>query len=285
MSKSAWMKRCFFTVVLLGIVSLSATAAKAQVKYGSISGKFVFKGKIPPQEYLIKNGVRVDIKGNPIPNNVKICAAMDLKSEALDIDPKGKGIGNIFVYIYKTPDDIHPSLKAVPEEKLRFDQKACRFIPHAMFVRTGQTVLILSGDNCSHNTRTNPLRNNAENFIVAANNRKGVPLVHQNREILPIKIECNIHNWMRAYWLILDHPYAVVTISTGDAAKAKGAKKPEVGTFKIDKIPVGEYEFRVWHERTGYIKLGSKKGFTVTIKADQDVKMTFELPLKVFDED
>ena len=44
---------------------------------------------------------------------------------------------------------------------------------------------------------------------------------------------------MTAYVLILDHPYAVVS--------------DKDGKFKIEKLPVGELEFRYWHERAGYL--------------------------------
>jgi hypothetical protein len=44
---------------------------------------------------------------------------------------------------------------------------------------------------------------------------------------------------MKAYWLIIDHPYATVT--------------DKEGRFTIEKLPVGEIEFRIWHEVLGYI--------------------------------
>ena len=59
------------------------------------------------------------------------------------------------------------------------------------------------------------------------------------REFLPMQVKCDIHAWMKAYWLVLDHPYMAITDKNGK--------------FNIEKIPEGEHEFIVWHERIGYL--------------------------------
>ena len=236
----------------------------AQNGFGSISGQFVLKGNIPKPIILVKKGQNV--------KNPDVCAVADLLDESLVVDKKTKGIANIFIYIRKV-DKIHPALKELPINKLEvvFDQKACHFIPHAMFVRTDQTVLVKSNDACSHNTHTYPLRNRAENFILPNVNRAGVPLEFSVAEILPIKIACDIHTWMKAWWLILDHPYAAVTSKDGK--------------FQIEKLPEGHYDFIVWHERTGYIKFDSKRGFQVTVTAGKTKAIKpFLVPVEKFEE-
>lgn len=249
-------------------------------KYGTISGKFVLDGEVPKPVFLIKN--KKLVKGG-VPKNPEVCATKDLKSDALVIDPKSKGIGNIFVYLRKKPDHVHPKLKETPKQVLKFDQKQCRFIPHAMFVRAGQTVKVLSDDAAPHNTHTYPLINEANNFTVPPNFRAGVPLKHELPEPLPMKVGCDFHTWMTAYWLILDHPYGAVTV----AEKGKEKDAPEVGTFKIEKLPYGEYEFRVWHEKAGYIGVdpkqgGTKRGFKVKVGEDEIELNPFKVKLKAF---
>ena len=59
-------------------------------------------------------------------------------------------------------------------------------------------------------------------------------------EGLPTQVECSIHPWMEAYWLVLDHPYAAIT--TPD------------GKFRIEKLPAGEHDFVVWQENVGYLE-------------------------------
>lgn len=241
-------------------VTISAKSS-AETKYGTITGKFVLKGDVPKREFLIKNGKRIG--SDDLPKNPEVCAVKDLRSDELIIDPKHKGIGNIFVYLREAPDTIHPDLKAVPKEKIKFDQVACRFVPHTLLVRTGQTVLIMSDDNCSHNFHTYPFNNDGENFTVTAKLRKGIPLKHEAPEKLPTKIVCDLHTWMTSWWLILDHPYAAITV----AKAGKGKDGSVIGTFKIEKLPYGKYRFRCYHERAGYIGDGKtfKYGFDVTV--------------------
>ena len=52
-----------------------------------------------------------------------------------------------------------------------------------------------------------------------------------------------------AYWLVLDHPYAAATDAKGN--------------FTIKNLPVGDHEFRVWHERAGYLD----RKYKVTVAA------------------
>lgn len=264
--------------ILLGLIAavaiggaLFATPAQAEDGYGTLTGKFVLDGDVPKLEFLIKGGKLVD--GGLAPKNPEVCAVKDLSSDALIIDPKSKGIGNIFVYLRKAPDKIHPALQKAPAKELVLDQVACRFVPHSMIVRTGQTVLVKSDDACPHNFHTYPLRNEAENFTVTPKFRKGVPLKHEAAELLPMKITCDIHPWMKGHWMIVDHPYAVVTADKGDA----------MGSFKIEKLPYGTYEFRVWHEKAGYIGVGTKRGFEVKIDKENVMLEPFKVPLKTFE--
>jgi hypothetical protein len=268
--------RLFLTVIaivmLLGFGS-ETKSVYAQNGFGSFSGQFVLDGIIPEPKILVKKNQNV--------KNPNVCAVANLLDESLVVDKKTKGIKNIFIYIRKV-DKIHPALKVTPKNKLEivFDQQACQFSPHAMFVRTDQTVLVKSNDACSHNTHTYPLKNQAENFIIPNINRAGVPLKHPVAEILPIKVSCDIHPWMKAWWLILDHPYAAVTSKDGK--------------FKIENLPEGQYDFIVWHEQTGYIGskkghypsgVATKKGFKVTVQPRKNTKFkAFLVPTEEFED-
>ena len=259
--------RLFLTLIAVMMFigfGFEVNCVHAQDGFGSISGQFVLDGIIPEPKILVQKGQNV--------RNANVCALADLLDESLVVDKKTKGIANIFIYL-RSVNKIHPALKVTPKKKLEvvFDQKACHFIPHAMFARTDQTILVKSNDACSHNTHTYPLRNKAENFILPTINRAGVPLKHAVAEILPIKVSCDIHTWMNAWWLILDHPYAAVTSKDG--------------TFQIEKLPAGQYDFIVWHERTGYIKYDSKRGFQVTVTAGKTKKIEpFHVPVEKFEE-
>jgi hypothetical protein len=202
--------------------------------YGDISGQIIFDGDIPKRVLIIAKNANV--------KNAAVCAANDLFSDELLVDPETKGVANVFVYIYHLKAEgmkIHPDLQNSKKKQIVFDQKGCRFIPHVMVVRTDQTVIIKSGDNCGHNTHVTVLFNEEFNSFIPANDRVGVKLPLKAPESLPMPVKCGLHPWMKAHWLIINHPYATVT--------------DKQGRFKIEKLPVGKVEFRIWHERQGYI--------------------------------
>jgi hypothetical protein len=211
----------------------------ADGEYGSVTGQFLLDGEIPKLPPLVE-------KGNTKVNDPAICAAADVPDDSLVVDPRTKGIANIFVYLPKAAK-VHPRLQESQKKEVVFDQKGCRFIPHALVVRTDQVVRVKSGDNCTHNTKTNPTRNQAVNFPLQANDRTGAEVKNKAPERYPIEVQCNVHNWMTARWLILDHPYGTVS--------------DEQGKFTIADLPAGEHELIVWHERVGMIE----KKYKVTV--------------------
>ena len=242
-----------YTVLLFAF----AQAAGAE-EYGTIKGKFILKGDVPDPKVLIK-------KGDATVKDAAVCAAKELPSQVLLIDEKTKGIQHIFIYMRKATD-VHPDLKSVATDKkvVKFDQKNCRFIPHTLFVRTDQEVNVISSDGVAHNTHTFPLRNEQQNFLLVPNDQKGRNLKHRFGEFLPMQVKCDIHPWMKAYWLVLDHPYAAIT--------------DKEGNFTIEKLPVGEHTFRIWHERAGWVI----RSYKVDVKPGEQTLKTEEVALGVF---
>jgi hypothetical protein len=241
--------------VLIVVLLASVRLAQAEEGYGSIKGQFVLDGEIPAPTLLVK-------KGDAAVKDPAVCAAQDVYSDELIVDPETKGIANIFIYIFPPQAEgmkIHPDLAESETKTLVFDQKNCRFTPHAMLVRTDQTVIVKSDDSCAHNTHTLPGNNMASNFIVSPKDREGVEVQFRVSERYVTRVQCDIHNWMSAWWLILEHPYAAIT--------------DEKGNFTIEKLPVGEHEFRVWHEKSGWIEAGEKRGFKVKVESDQAVDL------------
>ena len=227
--------------------------------YGTIVGQFVIEGEIPQLKPLVGAG---DVGVN----DSAICAAANIPDDSLVVDPKSKGIANVFVYLPKA-EKVHPDLKESTKKEVDFDQKGCRFFPHALFVRTDQVVLVRSMDGCAHNTRTVPIKNQQQNYSLTPNDRTGVPFKNKLPERLPVEIQCNIHPWMRARWLVLDHPY--------------GAISDDAGRFKIADLPAGDHELVLWQERAGYIN----KKFKVTVSAGKTTDAgTISVPAAKFAE-
>lgn len=254
------LRVCVSSVVVSAVLASTFASTSSvyggEPGYGTLKGQFVLEGDIPEPRLVIKKG----------DSNVKdsaVCAAMDLYSNTLVVDKETKGIKNIFVYVDAAAArklDVHPELEESDKKKLVFDQKHCRFKPHAMIVRTDQTVVVKSDDPCAHNTHTKTFRNPQENILLPPKDREGVEFTFRRPEFLPMPVTCDIHKWMKAHWLIIDHPYAALT--------------GKQGRFTIEKLPAGEHTFTVWQERSGFLgnkkadygEIGAEKGITVTIK-------------------
>lgn len=208
---------------------------------GDLVGKVIFDGTPPALVPLIAKGADVKDKAT--------CSAMEVPDETLVVDPETKGVHNVFVFLEKAPSGA-PAVPA-PEKQI-FDQAGCKFIPHVMLVRTKTPLLVLSDDPIGHNTHTYPSRNSSFNGAISANDRKGVAITYTQSEREPFKVTCDVHPWMSAYHLPLDHGYAAVTDAKGQ--------------FVIKGLPAGTHTFKVWHE-TGKLL---ERGYKVTIKAGEN---------------
>jgi plastocyanin len=217
--------------LMLALLAGSGQSARS-AEWGSIEGQFVLDGKIEVPDKFPAGAASVAAKA-------ATCAKVAIPDDTLIVNPKNNGVANVFIYLQKAPADVHPDLKAVPTTKKTLDQPSCRFIPHGSTLRVGQPLNVINTDTEGHNTHTNPVAGNAENFSIAAGDKAGKEVTFAMSETLPVKINCDIHSWMETYVLVKDHPYVAVTDADGK--------------FMIENLPVGEHTFRVWHERQGYL--------------------------------
>ncbi|GAB4152271.1 MAG: hypothetical protein Tsb009_28080 [Planctomycetaceae bacterium] len=224
---------------------------------GTFSGTVVFDGAPPavgaPSAFN-PNDAKTD----------KFCVANKgmVKDFSLVVHPQTKGVKNVFVYLQKKPRGYTP--KAAPKTPVVFDQKACTFVPHALALRAGQPVEVRNSDQTSHNTHTNPLSpgNDAYNKSLGPNQKDS--FTYESGERLPVKVVCDIHNWMAAYHLPVDHEFFAIT--------------DENGKFKIEGLPPGDYSFTLWHEKSGYLE----KSFEITIEGGDTVDEKFNYPASKF---
>lgn len=211
--------------------------------YGTVSGRVILEGGAPVLPPLLPGGELRD------PN---VCVRAQIPDYRVITGPDG-GLANVFVFLPRKPKGA----KDTPPEQVdvKFDQKSCSFLPHALLVRAKQPLLILNSDPIAHNTHT---ADGTFNSNVKPGEQQGVPLVYKRGEREPVRVTCDFHTWMLAWHLPLDHPY--------------GALTKEDGAFTIADVPAGKHKFAVWHE-------GKKLGdYTVEVQADQTTPLDITIP-------
>lgn len=233
-------------------------APSASVKsegWGTLKGQVVFGSNAPPVEDLVAKG--------QAPKDPTICAKDGpIKSERLVVDPDTKGVKNVLVYIPR-PTAIKDEAKAAAASAtVEFDQEACVFKPHVLGVMANAKIAVKSSDPVSHNVNTRGLKIN-DKFNQIVGQGKALPYVPSAGERSPAEVVCDIHPWMKAYWLVLDNPYFAVT--------------DDKGNFEIKNAPAGTQKVVVWQEsvRGGFVTPGS--GEEVTIKADDTSTKSFTI--------
>lgn len=168
-----------------------------------------------------------------------IAPAAGVPDESLLVDRVTLGLANVLIYPRKTPSPVHPDLKEPARKILLAQIVAQRQTPHVLVIQTNQKLQRASADPGPQNFRTT-LFKNPRIDITLEPGRPHPPFQFVQREPLPAEVRSDIHPWMKSYWLIVDHPYA--------------AKTDERGEFEIRNLPIGEHQFRIWHETQGYLE-------------------------------
>jgi hypothetical protein len=229
---------------------LLAAGAVGQAETGTIKGRLVWGDEKIPE-------VKEDVAKGKAANNADVCAATgSIMSRDLVVDPKTKGVAYGLAYLVKPSGDRTAQVKALLEKnpQVVLDQKGCEFQPYVLPFHQDQVLVIKSSDPVGHNVRFTGFKNTGINQMLAA---KGQFTVKPNlvAESRPMELRCDIHNWMKGYLLVLDHPFFATTGSDG--------------SFEIKNVPAGSQNLIVWQGRIGYANAGYARGMPVSVKGGE----------------
>jgi len=156
----------------------------------------------------------------------KVCGS-DIPNESMLID--NKGVRNSVI-------SLHGKKLKKKSGEYKLNQKKCQYEPHVIAIPVNSELKIHTSDPINHNIHTYSFENDPINIMFLP----GQDAYSQEMEEAEIiKVECDLHNWMRA-WIIVT-PNAYSTVSDSD------------GSFEIPDVPPGKYELTAWHETLGSI--------------------------------
>ena len=166
-----------------------------------------------------------------------------LPDESITVDGSGH-LANVVVTVtgVKVPA---PAETTVNNEK-------CRFTPRVSILKPAGLVKVTNKDpNVLHTTHlTAPDGNDVFNIALPIQNMTiSKPI---SKRLGVCKIVCETHTWMRGWLFVTDELSAV-----------SGAD----GSFRLENVPVGTQEVRLWHEalKAAPQKVAVKDGETVTV--------------------
>jgi plastocyanin len=208
---------------------------------GRIAGSIALKGTPPAAEAVKMNSDPYCVdNGQAVPAEV--------------IGGTNGTLQNVFVYV---KDGLGNRTFPVPATPVLLDQKGCVYHPHVFGIQVGQNLEILNSDSTLHNVHAIPASNREFN---RGQSLAGVKHTHvfSTREVM-VPFKCNVHNWMKAFVGVLDHPFYAVT----------GAD----GSFSLDGLPPGTYTIEAWHETLGT----QTQSVTIGAKETKDIAFEFAL--------
>lgn len=217
------MKKTILSLCIAGLfcaVAPTQSVVRAE-DTATLRLKLVLDGKAPPPKKI--DGSRD-----------AVCAAFDLFEDKLVVGDDG-GIKNVALMYDEKKSKAKPTAaaKVIPEAVHKLDNKNCMFEPKVLVTRPGQTIEVFNSDQTGHNANFN-FFNQPVNVLIPVGGSKKIELKKGVEEPSAMPVECNVHPWMKAHVIVLDHPYVGVS--------------GEDGVIEIKDLPVGDVTFRVWHE-------------------------------------
>ena len=170
-----------------------------------------------------------------------VCGS-SLPDESLVRDAAGH-LGNVVIVV--------PGLKSAVPVEVPISNDRCRFVPHVALLRPGGTVKMTSLDPVLHTMHA--AGNDGRAFF---NVSLPIPKMVASRTLDrpgPVTFSCSTHTWMRGYLYVTDELAAVSGVD---------------GRFRLDGVPAGTHELRIWHESLKVatpVKVTVKDGETATV--------------------
>ncbi len=222
-------------------------ATDRPMRWGTLAGRIVLDGNPPERKKIeIPKESRRDNAGRTIGAADLLYHNLVFYDESLLVDKDG-GIANVVIYATSPNMPAHPDTAKLSKRAATVSLLKGRFQHRITPIVVGQKLIVTNVDKTFHTLSMVNATNN-EWFSVIVRDR--FEYGFKKAEPVPVKLSSAIAPWPAAYLLPRKNPYVVVSAADG--------------TFKFDKLPVGTWEFTVWHERASkplhYYRIDIKEG-------------------------
>ena len=219
--------------VALGVIGLLLSAASAPA--GSIKGAVVYAGPVPEKKTI------------PINIDQYVCGK-GRESDDIVLGAN-RGIRWAVVSLQSPP----PGARWEPSAKpVQMDQQGCVYAPRVVIVPVGGTVEFLNSDPLLHNLHSVSTEN--PTFNRTQPKGRTIPVVFKKAET--VRVDCDLHTWMRAWVVVTEHAFYAVTGPNGE--------------YVLDNVPPGKYTLKIWQEALGTVSrdvtVGDKDTTGVTVE-------------------
>jgi plastocyanin len=182
-----------------------------------------------------------------------LAGPLELQVQGVD----GKGVGATVVVLRST-DPARPLAKPLQASMEQLDKQ---FVPQVLVVPTGSKVIFPNKDTVQHQVFSNSRTKTFELKLY-----RGTPEPQTFDRAGVVTINCNIHDKMGAYLLVVDAQYFGLT----DAA----------GSWKVPDVQPGTYTVQVWHPRARNMKPVLEQKITITV-AEPRAVVRLDAPLRL----
>ena len=247
------------------------SAALAQEKTGTLSGRILYDGEPPPLPALEVPTTRSTQAGEKIESvEFKKYAGLGLKDESLVVSQE-RGLKNAIIWISdkSVPIPKLPVYKRKPDPvKLAF--AAGKLEPQVLAWWAPDRELKLDNQEpFAINLRSDAYHSQQFNRVLPPKESVVFP---QAAEPRPVYVRSDVFHWLPpAIVFPCAHPYFAVT--------------DDEGRFTIKKLPPGTWEFTTWHRRSGWLRPTDwpKGRFTREIKGGEQDLGEVKVPKELFE--
>jgi hypothetical protein len=213
-------------IAVLAIVALVRSAvvmlAAPPASSGTVSGKVTYTGAPPKMK-------PIDMAKEPS------CAAQHATPVMTEnvVTGLGNALQHVVVYISAGDQGSSDQGSSVDTQVVRFAQKGCQYVPHVGVMQGKQPLEVHNDDQVSHNMQAVAKVNRGWNKAQLPG--MVVRATFEKPEF--IRVKCDEHPWMHAFFVILGTSHYAVT--------------DDDGGFSLKGLPPGKYTVTAWHEQFG----------------------------------